>query len=215
MKKELAYIKDRYKKQNNGFTNNGYENNELIDVNKIDKLIDYNNVICYYNNSLNYSESLFREFGSFIKVRNYIEDYISYDKFKEICIYCIDNIITYDDFISYVKNPDSFDSNKISQYKSFIQKGNNKTSKRLTVSGFDIEHYQYNLKKEINRLLKEALLRNGLFDTKTFDYIKCDTNNEIKEMIFTIYDKPILKITNCNINEMDFREQTFGYYEYL
>lgn len=201
--------------KNNGFMNNGYENYKLTEVDKIDKLIDYNNVICYYNNSLNYSESLFREFGSFVKVKNHIEDNVSYDVFKKICIYCIDNIITYDDFISYVKNPDSFDYNKISQYKSFIQKENNKISKRLTVSGFDIEHYQYNLKKEINRLLKEALLRNGLFDTKTFDYIKCDTNNEIKEMIFNIYDKPILKITNCNINEMDFREQTFGYYEYL
>lgn len=201
--------------KNNGFMNNGYENYKLTEVDKIDKLIDYNNEICYYNNSLNYSESLFREFGSFVKVKNFIEDNVSYDVFKKICIYCIDNIITYDDFVSYVKNPDSFDSNKISLYKSFVQNENNKISKRLTVTGFDIEHYQYNLKKEINRLLKEALLRNGLFDTKTFDYIRDDINYETKEMIFNIYDKPILKITNCNINEMDFREQTFGYYEYL
>lgn len=119
--------------KNNGFMNNGYENYKLTEVDKIDKLIDYNNVIYYYNNSLNYSESLFREFSSFIKLKNYIEDYISYDKFKEICIYCIDNIILYHDFISYIKNPDSFDSNKISLYKSFVQNHNNKISKRLTV----------------------------------------------------------------------------------
>lgn len=58
-------------------------------------------------------------------------------------------------------------------------------------------------------------MRNSYFDTKSLDCIKSDINNETKEMIFTIYDKPILKITNCNINEMDYREQTFGYYHYL
>ena len=91
----------------------------------------------------------------------------------------------------------------------------NKKLNRLIVPAFDIREYKYNLKKEINILVKEALMRKGLFDIKSFEYVREDLNYETKEIIFTIYDKPILKITNCNINNMDYREQTFGYYHYL
>ena len=91
----------------------------------------------------------------------------------------------------------------------------NKNQNRLIVPAFYIREYKYNLKKQINILVKEALNRYGLFDIKSFEYVSDDIIYETKEIIFTIYDKPILKITNCNINEMDFREQTFGYYHYL
>ena len=108
MKKELSYIKERYKKQQNNkiVSNNGHDNYENIEVNKIKKLIDYNysSQYCYW---------LFDEFGSFIKVKNYIEDNIGYDKFKQIYTHCIDNYIPYHVFVSYIKNPDTFDYTKI------------------------------------------------------------------------------------------------------
>jgi len=115
MKKELAYIKERYKKQRNVFSNNGYKNYEHSEVNKIKKLIDSK-----YNSK--YSYRLFDEFGSFIKVKNHIDDNVGYDKFKEIYEYCIDTYTTYDNFVSYVKYPNTFIYNKKVKKKSFIKK---------------------------------------------------------------------------------------------
>ena len=101
MKKELDYIRNKYKKQNKRYiTKYGIELREetLLDS----KLEDVLNIELYCG----YNQSLRDEYGSAVKIMNHIELNVGFDRFKEIVDYCHYYNINRNEFIEYIKNND-------------------------------------------------------------------------------------------------------------
>lgn len=117
MKKELDYIRGRYKKQikrSDGYYSIMYNEERLLDE-KLSGIIDGG---LYWV----YSRRLYYEYGSAVKIMNHIEMNVGFDRFNRILDYANSKNIGGDEFIEFMNNNDIPVPEIIGENKTFDKK---------------------------------------------------------------------------------------------